>query len=193
MCWLISGADWGFLEKGFIWIKRARFADFINVLLNIQWKWNNLISLRPNYLVFIGYFKIHVCVVFKITASLRRFLWAPTTYVLLAPLETLAFTIKWWFCICPNSSIYLALLTFCIFVSSSPIIERVSIKRLSNKVALNLLLNIDMCNDTWSINKQPLGNRKYTNYNAIIIDKLWKDTICIVVIYNILEKKQLRN
>ena len=70
-------------------------------------KWNNLISLRTNYLVFIGYFKIHPWVVFKITASLRRFLWAPTTYVLLAPLETSACTIKWWFRICPNGSIYL--------------------------------------------------------------------------------------
>ena len=29
MCWLISGADQGFLEKGFICIKGSRFADFI--------------------------------------------------------------------------------------------------------------------------------------------------------------------
>ena len=29
MCWLISGADRGFLEKGFICIKGFRFADFI--------------------------------------------------------------------------------------------------------------------------------------------------------------------
>ena len=31
------------------------FADFISFLLNILWKWNNLVSLRPNY--FIAYFK----------------------------------------------------------------------------------------------------------------------------------------
>ena len=34
-----------------------------------------------------------------------------------------------------------------------------------------------------------LVDRKYTNYNAIIIDKFQKVTICIVVIYNILGKK----
>ena len=32
---LISGADRGFLEKGFICIKEFRFADFIYLLLNI--------------------------------------------------------------------------------------------------------------------------------------------------------------
>ena len=30
----------------------VRFADF-----NISWKWNNLVSLRPNYFIFIGYLK----------------------------------------------------------------------------------------------------------------------------------------
>ena len=33
------------------------FADFISFILNIQWKWNNLVSLRPNYFIFIGYLK----------------------------------------------------------------------------------------------------------------------------------------
>ena len=32
-----------------------RFADFIVFVLNIPWKWNNLVSLRPNYLIFIGF------------------------------------------------------------------------------------------------------------------------------------------
>ena len=34
-----------------------RFADFISLLLNIPYKWNNLASLRPNYFIFIGYLK----------------------------------------------------------------------------------------------------------------------------------------
>ena len=33
----------------------VRFDDFISFFLNISWKWNNLVSLRPNYLIFIGY------------------------------------------------------------------------------------------------------------------------------------------
>ena len=36
------------------------FADFISFFLNIQWKWNNLVSLRPlrpNYFIFIGCLK----------------------------------------------------------------------------------------------------------------------------------------
>ena len=36
----------------------VRFADFISFFLNIPWKWNNLVSLRPNYLIFIGYQKM---------------------------------------------------------------------------------------------------------------------------------------
>ena len=35
----------------------ARFADFISFFLNIPCKWNNLVSLRPNYFNFIGYLK----------------------------------------------------------------------------------------------------------------------------------------
>ena len=38
-----------------------------------------------------------------------------------------------------------AVLTFCIFMSSSPIIERVSINILSDEVALNVLLNFIFC------------------------------------------------
>ena len=34
-----------------------RFADFISLFRNITWKWNNLVSLRPNYFIFIGYLK----------------------------------------------------------------------------------------------------------------------------------------
>ena len=33
------------------------FTDFLSLLLNIPWKWNNLVSLRPNYFIFIGYLK----------------------------------------------------------------------------------------------------------------------------------------
>ena len=40
--------------KGFI----RRFVDSISFFLSIQWKWNNLVSLRPNYFIFIGYLKI---------------------------------------------------------------------------------------------------------------------------------------
>ena len=35
----------------------VRFADFISFFFNVTWKWNNLVSLRPNYLIFIGYLK----------------------------------------------------------------------------------------------------------------------------------------
>ena len=35
----------------------VRFADFISFFLNIPWKWNNLVSLRPNYNIFISYLK----------------------------------------------------------------------------------------------------------------------------------------
>ena len=54
-----SGADPGFLERGLICIKvwRVWFADFIPFSLNIPWKWNNLVSLRPNYFIFIKYLK----------------------------------------------------------------------------------------------------------------------------------------
>ena len=35
----------------------VRFADFTSLFLNILWKWNNLVSPRPNYFIFMGYFK----------------------------------------------------------------------------------------------------------------------------------------
>ena len=35
----------------------VRFSDFIPFFLNTPWKWNNLVSLRPNYFIFIGYLK----------------------------------------------------------------------------------------------------------------------------------------
>ena len=35
----------------------VRFADSISFSLNIPWKWNNLVSLRLNYFIFIGYLK----------------------------------------------------------------------------------------------------------------------------------------
>ena len=35
-----------------------RFADFTSFFLNIPWKWNNLVSLRSNYFIFIGYLKM---------------------------------------------------------------------------------------------------------------------------------------
>ena len=45
--------------KGFICIKvwGIPFADLSNCFLNSPWKWNYLVSPRPNYFIFIGYFK----------------------------------------------------------------------------------------------------------------------------------------
>ena len=40
-----------------VWGGGGRFADFISFSFNILWKWNNLVSLRPNYFIFIGYLK----------------------------------------------------------------------------------------------------------------------------------------
>ena len=60
-CWSRSsaaGADPEFLERGFICIKGwGSFADFIWFFLNTPWKWNNLVLLRPNYFIFVGYLK----------------------------------------------------------------------------------------------------------------------------------------
>ena len=52
----------GFLERGFICIKVWGFAlmirfDFISFFSNTPWKWNNLVSPRPNYFIFIGFMK----------------------------------------------------------------------------------------------------------------------------------------
>ena len=54
-----TGADRGFLKRGFIYIKEWGFALLILsfFFLNIPWKWNNMVSLRPNYFNFIGYLK----------------------------------------------------------------------------------------------------------------------------------------
>ena len=54
-----SCASPGVLEKGFICIKvwGVQFADFLSFFLNISWIWNNSVSQRPNYFVFIGYLK----------------------------------------------------------------------------------------------------------------------------------------
>ena len=32
-------------------------ADFISFSINIPWKCNNLVSMRPNYFIFMGYLK----------------------------------------------------------------------------------------------------------------------------------------
>ena len=58
LTFLLAGADPGFLERGFICISGGRFADLFSFFLHILWKWNNLVSLRPNYFIFIGYLKI---------------------------------------------------------------------------------------------------------------------------------------
>ena len=38
-----------------VWGSLCWFFFFISFCFNIQWKWNNLVSLRPNYFIFIGY------------------------------------------------------------------------------------------------------------------------------------------
>ena len=52
-----AGVDQWVLEWGFQKYKGVgvRFANFISFILNIPWKWNNLVSVRPNYFIFIGY------------------------------------------------------------------------------------------------------------------------------------------
>ena len=47
-------------QRGFIIYKGVAvcFADFISSFLSILWKRNNLVSLRPNYLIFIGHLKM---------------------------------------------------------------------------------------------------------------------------------------
>ena len=51
--------DPGFLERGNMFKGvGVRFADFISFYLNIPWKWNSLVSLRPNYFIFIWYLKM---------------------------------------------------------------------------------------------------------------------------------------
>ena len=51
-----AGADQGFLKRGFVCIKYVGFALWIFLFfLNILWNWNNLVSSRPNYFIFIEY------------------------------------------------------------------------------------------------------------------------------------------
>ena len=52
-----TGADPGFLERGFIKVWVVRFDDFISFFLNIPWKWNILVSGRPNYFISMGQLK----------------------------------------------------------------------------------------------------------------------------------------
>ena len=54
----VLGVDPGFLEGGFRCEEEGvHFAHFISFFLNIPWKWNNLVSLRPNYFIFMGYLR----------------------------------------------------------------------------------------------------------------------------------------
>ena len=63
-----AGADPGFLERRFICIRVWVFALLIlSFFFNVPWKWNNLVSLRPNYFIFIGYLKRGEGRVFKRT------------------------------------------------------------------------------------------------------------------------------
>ena len=50
----------------------VRSADIISIFLNIPWKWNNLVSLRPNYFIFIWYLKTGV------RMGLERTPWTPS-------------------------------------------------------------------------------------------------------------------
>ena len=56
--WMIRGGS-RISEKGVHVYKYVGFrkADFISFFLNIPWNWNNLVSLRPNYFIFIGFLK----------------------------------------------------------------------------------------------------------------------------------------
>ena len=58
----ISGKGVHMYKGGCWWGCGARCVEFISFFLNIPWKWNNLISLRPNYLFFVRYSKTCVCV-----------------------------------------------------------------------------------------------------------------------------------
>ena len=59
-----TGADPGFVERGFrcvmevcVCVGGVRFVDFISFFLNIPWKWINLVSVRPNYFIFMWFKK----------------------------------------------------------------------------------------------------------------------------------------
>ena len=63
--------DPGLLERGLISIQRCG-GHFVSFSLNIPRKWNNLVSLRPNYFIIIGYLKTEMGMGFKWT------LWTPS-------------------------------------------------------------------------------------------------------------------
>ena len=44
------------MYKG-VGLRFTYFISFFLNMLNIPWKWNNLVSLRPNYFIFMGYLK----------------------------------------------------------------------------------------------------------------------------------------
>ena len=52
-----TGADPWFLERGDHKDVGVRIADVISFFQNIPWKWNNLVSLRPYYFIFVGFLK----------------------------------------------------------------------------------------------------------------------------------------
>ena len=79
----ISGKDVRMFGLG------VHFADFISIFLDIPWKWNNLVSLRPNYFIFIGYLKTGVCGGGGGWRGFKRTHWTPsgpTNYMLVSNL-----------------------------------------------------------------------------------------------------------
>ena len=54
---LVEEKQRGLMYKRMRVRSRVRFPDFISFFSNIPWKWNNLVSLRPNYFIFIEYLK----------------------------------------------------------------------------------------------------------------------------------------
>ena len=55
---LINSRGWSRISGKGVHVYKGvgvRFVDFTSIFLNIPWKWNNLVSLRPNYFIFTGY------------------------------------------------------------------------------------------------------------------------------------------
>ena len=90
----ISGKGGG----GFICMQEwgVRFADFISFFLNIPWKWNNLVSLRPNNFIFIGYLKTGFVEGGSLVNPLWICHWDPTKPTAVALLDSFTWTIKEW-------------------------------------------------------------------------------------------------
>ena len=63
-----------------------RFVDFFSFILNIPWKWNNLVSMRPNYFIFIGYLR----------TGWVRILWTPLDPPLQCTPNHLSRTEQYW-------------------------------------------------------------------------------------------------